>query len=258
MWKSIWDFVKGLFGSKGTMQIGSGNQAMTASTSGVRAPVIQAGRDAHVHMPINSPSITVQDPFADLEEPVKDLLAELAKCLVEHPLLRVIVVTHTKTNEPSYTEDFLQLSEDNDPKLRSKIGILVGHGLIVPQDADDYAYRLSEPLVKQLRKPPNKYKVHDMLLKWLRKGHVICPWDTVLPEVSRQELSSAIAFLRHEGLADISIGGHCIQSTPGKSLSLSDAMSGPPAFTAHLTDKGFVVVDQYGDNIVEQYLRSKK
>lgn len=50
MWAALIGWIKSLFGGKGAMQIGKGNQATTASSTGDNSPVITAGRDVHFTM----------------------------------------------------------------------------------------------------------------------------------------------------------------------------------------------------------------
>ena len=77
-----------------------------------------------------------------------------------------------------------------------------------------------------------------------------------MPEVDRQALQGAIALLRDETLAEITVGGHCVPDM-GRAPTFDEIAQFGPAFNGHLTDRGIRVVDQYGDNIVAQYLKNK-
>jgi hypothetical protein len=256
MWP-ILEWVKThIFGGKGTTQIGSGNQAVTGTTAGSSSPVVGAGRDVYLH--INEPPRQEEDPLVNLEEPVLKLLVNLAESLAEHPLMRDIIVLHKKSIAYNWPDEHFMISADEEPGIYSFIKILLNHRLII-EIKTDFAYRLSEKLVSQLRKKitdAKKYQIHDTLLKEMRKGAIMCPWESMMPEVDRQTLGGVIALLRDEGLANISIGGHAVPST-GKAPSIDEIMQHGPAFNGYLTDKGVRAVDEYKENIVGQFLHNK-
>lgn len=77
MWQAVVDFVKGLFGGKGALQVGKGNQSVTGATSGHNSPIMAAQRDIHVNMPFAPPIGGDEEVFGDLERDMPDLLKEL-------------------------------------------------------------------------------------------------------------------------------------------------------------------------------------
>jgi hypothetical protein len=253
-------WVKGLFGGKGS-QIGSGNtsQTVTATTSGSYSPVISAGKDLHVHLNAQRLPQEEGDPFDDCK-PIQPFLTELGESLTEHPLVRDIIVVDTKTIVYNRPNQHLRFSKDEYPSIRETINILEGHDF-VRAEKRNFAYRMTEPFVRELRQraaSANKFKIHDELLKLLRKGPVIHPWEKLMPEVDRQVLQGAIAVLRDEKLAEITIGGHCVPNLgAGTGPDIDEIMRYGPAFNGHLTDKGIRVVDEHEDNILAQYLKNK-
>jgi hypothetical protein len=267
MWNAIVGFVRGLFGGKGAIQIGAGkevqNQSVTGSTAGDNSPVISAGgnvlHNVQFHVNAPQPRPAEEEPFADLDPPVRKFLCDLAEALVESPLLRIMIVLDRKTIEYTWPGPHLKLSEDEMPDIRDIVGILVSHGLLI-EEREDFAYRISERLAGMLKKKSlalNKYKIHNALLTLMRKGAVICPWPELFPEVDRGALMGAIALLREEGLADIKVGeGYAVADT-GKAPTIEEIMNSPPSFKGVLTDKGIRAVDENKDNVVEQFLKNK-
>jgi hypothetical protein len=223
------------------------------------APKNQSGGQvAHsiinVHAPIPQEE---EDPFTDCE-PIQPFLTELGETLTGHPLVRIIIVLDTKTIAYNWPNQHLMFSSDEYPSIRETVSILEGHGF-VRVEKRDFAYRMTERFVSELRKravTANRYKIHDELLKWLRKGPVIHPWEKVMPEVDRQALQGAIALLRDEKLAEITVGGHCVPDM-GRAPTFHEITQFGPAFNGHLTDRGIRVVDEYRENIVAQYLKNK-
>jgi len=153
MWETILLWFKGLFGGpKGTIQIGKGNQATTQSSTGENSPVIKAGRDAHVNiLSTITPKETV-DIYPELENVMEDLLRELRENLVESPFLRDLIVLEKKSIPYGWENKHLLYSEDEQPGIRDKIGVLVNHGCL-KEINDRFAYRMSEGFVRYLKKP---------------------------------------------------------------------------------------------------------
>lgn len=151
MLKTAWEFVKGLFGGKGTLQIGKGNQAVSASSTGSHSPAVAAGRDVHfnLHLP---PSDSDAEVFQELEKSMPDLLAELKELLAQDPLIRDIIVLNKKSLVYNWQKPHGRFSADEDPYIRQKVAILENHGLLTPLDSTGFAYRISEKLAKYLRK----------------------------------------------------------------------------------------------------------
>lgn len=153
MWESIVSFVKGLFGSKGTTQIGRGNQAVTGgSAAGANSPVMTAGRDIHFNAPTGPTTDPDAEMFADLEQTMPDVLKNLRENLAEHPLIRVIIVMDKKSLLYNWPDDHLRFTAEEDPDIRSKVQILENHGLLRHERGRDFAYRMTERFVKYLRK----------------------------------------------------------------------------------------------------------
>jgi hypothetical protein len=152
MWGAIVGWLKSLFGGRGGTQIGQGNQTFTASTAGDNSPAVMAGRDVHFNMP-SAPASVDEDAetFAELEETLGDLLSDLRKQLAENPLLRDLIVLDRKSISYFWTGPHIMCSEDESPGVRSKVEVLVNHGLAT-ETKPDFAYRMSERLVRYLRK----------------------------------------------------------------------------------------------------------
>jgi len=151
MWETIVGWFKALFGGKGTTQIGKGNQALSGSSTGDNSPVVTAGRDAHFNMPTPLVSREPSGSFAELEETIPDLLSELRKDLAEHPLIRDIIVLDKKSFAYNWPDEHLLFSADEHPRIWNKIRVLENHGLL-SELKDRFAYRISEELVRCLRK----------------------------------------------------------------------------------------------------------
>ncbi len=99
MWNTVWEWLKGLFGGKGSVQIGRGNQSMTGSSTGANSPVVSAGRDVNltVHGDSSKAPKTPKEEIwewiqkSSLGEPVSHLLQHvirLAQILSESDLER--------------------------------------------------------------------------------------------------------------------------------------------------------------------------
>ncbi len=101
-----------------------------------------------------------------------------------------------------------------------------------------------------------RYAIHDEIMRQLRKRGIICPWEAFMPEQPRDKIMGAVALLREEGLATINVGGHAVPDL-GRSPTFAEIERCGPAFKGSLTDKGVVVVDEYEDNIIEQYVKNK-
>ncbi len=76
MWDAIVGFFKSLFGGKGATQIGSGNQAVSGSSTGDNSPVLTAGRDMHVS--VASPSGSEEPPNAFAEQQEATVRSQIA------------------------------------------------------------------------------------------------------------------------------------------------------------------------------------
>jgi hypothetical protein len=154
MWgwiKTAWEGVKGLIGGgKGTTQIGKGNQS---AATGDNSPVYQAGRDVHFNVPIQQPVKDEEaEMFAELERLMPDLLNALRQELAEHPLVRDMIVLDRKSIGYNWPGPHLMYSEDETPNIRMQMGILEGHGMVRDNKSDGFAYRISERLVRYLKK----------------------------------------------------------------------------------------------------------
>ncbi len=151
MWKMLVDWVMSLFKKSGTMQTGSGNQAVTGTTSGANSPVMMVG--GNVHWNVSAPSAADEDRvvFAELEEKMPEVLGGLRRELAKHPFRRDIIVLDRKTIAYTWPDDHWTFSEDENPGARSKIRVLAGYGL-VEELKDRFAYRITEPFGRYLRK----------------------------------------------------------------------------------------------------------
>jgi hypothetical protein len=154
MLQAVVDFVKGLFGGKGTTQIGKGNQSVSGgSTTGANSPVLMANGDVHFYAP-PSPA-TDADPdaetFAELEGVMPDLLGDLRMALAEQPLVRDVIVLDKKTISYNWPDPHLCFSADETPDLWAKVGVLEDQGLL-RETRDRFSYRMSGRLVKYLTK----------------------------------------------------------------------------------------------------------
>ena len=154
MWSAIVGIIgwfKSLLGGKLATQIGSGNQAVSGSTTGDNSPMITVGRDVH----FNVAGISQSQPtgvFIELESLMPDLLDTLRARVNDNPLIRDIIVLNRETIGYSWPFDHLLFSADKHPPVWSEIQILENHGL-VSEVKDRFAYRMSEELVRYLRSP---------------------------------------------------------------------------------------------------------
>jgi hypothetical protein len=151
MWQAVVDFVKGLFGGKGTLQIGKGNQAVTGTTSGHNSPIMAAQRDIHVNMPFTPPAGGDYELFSDLEKDMPDLLREMREDLAEHPLIRDVIVLDKSTFAYNFPDAHLKFAEDTHPGIRQKVNILHDLGLL-RQEKEGFYYRITEKFAKYLKK----------------------------------------------------------------------------------------------------------
>jgi hypothetical protein len=81
-----------------------------------------------------------------------DLLADPRNALAEHPLVRDLIVLDRKSLAYGWRGPHLRLSADELPNLRDKVRVLENHGLL-REIQDQVAYRMSDRLVKYLRRP---------------------------------------------------------------------------------------------------------
>ena len=91
------------------------------------------------------------DVFRDLEKTVPELLAELRRVITAIPSMREMVVLPTATTPDTWPGQHVTYSVDEAPDLPNQLLILENHGLcrlLRP----GFAYRLSEPLVKYLKR----------------------------------------------------------------------------------------------------------
>jgi hypothetical protein len=89
--------------------------------------------------------------FRDLEQTIPDLLAELRRVITATPSMREIVVLPTATTRDTWPGQHVTYSIEVAPDLPNQLLILENHGLcrlLRP----GFAYRLSEPLVKYLKR----------------------------------------------------------------------------------------------------------
>jgi len=151
MWKTILLWIKGLFGGpKGALQVGKGNKAITQSSTGENSPVINAGRDIHLNIPVSTPKETI-DIYSELEEIMADLLGELRENIIENPLLRDIIILPKKSIPYGWPNLHLPFYEDEHLGIRDKINVLVNQGHL-KEIKDDFAYKMSEEFVRYLKK----------------------------------------------------------------------------------------------------------
>jgi hypothetical protein len=145
------DLFKGLFsGGKGPIQMGKGNQSVA---TGDNSPVVQAGRDVHFNVPIQQPAKDEEaEVFAELEQTMPELLNSLRQELAEHPLIRDIIVLDRKSIEYNWPGPHLMYSEDEAPDIRMQMAVLEGHDLVSDRKGDGFAYRISEKLVRYLKR----------------------------------------------------------------------------------------------------------
>jgi hypothetical protein len=152
MWQAVVDFVKGLFGGKGTLQAGSGNQAVTGTTSGHNSPIMAAQRDIHVNMPFAPTGGGDDEVFRDLENDMPDLLKEMREDLAAHPLIRDVIVLGKSTFAYNFPDAHMMFAEDTHPGIRQKVNILHDLGLL-REEKEGFYYRIADKLAKYLRKP---------------------------------------------------------------------------------------------------------
>ena len=140
---TAWKWLKGKLAGKG-------NQS---ATTGDNSPVLQAGRDVHLNVPVQQP-VKDEDAqtFAELEQTMPDLLNSLRQELAEHPIVRDIIVLNTKSMAYNWPVPHLMYTKDEDPTIRMHMAILEGHGLVRDLKGDGFAYRMSERLVHYLKK----------------------------------------------------------------------------------------------------------
>jgi hypothetical protein len=81
MWTAVWEWLKKLFTGKGSTQIGRGNLAVSASSTGANSPVVSAGRDVHVTINGGAQSTAAQ---------IGEQYEALRKSLCREPLSHVL------------------------------------------------------------------------------------------------------------------------------------------------------------------------
>jgi hypothetical protein len=149
MWGWIttaWEGVKGLFGGKGTIQIGQGNQAMTVGDIHFHPAAPQPAKDEDAEM------------FADLEQTMPDFLKSLRQELAEGTLIRDIIVLDWKSIDYNWPSRHLMYSEDENPDIRMHMAILEGHGLVTDLKGNGFAYRM-----------PDAYRMSERLVRYLKR-----------------------------------------------------------------------------------------
>ncbi len=170
MWEKLLSWATQLFvrnkggGPRGdtSHQLGAGNQALRATTSGHGSPVVTAGGDAHVVVlyPGTSPSQSVEDHLEDIESLMADLLDDLREGVFEHPLVRDVVVMSKSSFGYNWSEDHFCYADNTHPDARAKFRLLEDRGLvsvIAPNPSPFFtAYRLGDELVRLLKRRPPK------------------------------------------------------------------------------------------------------
>jgi hypothetical protein len=156
----VWEGVKGLFGGKGTTQIGKGNQSVA---TGDNSPVFQAGRDVHV-VPA-PPPIKDEDAemFADLEQTMPDLLNTLRQKLAENPLLRNIVIVHPKIDVNHYSTNWIRFTARDSPNIQLQLNVLENNGL-VSRDLEETRVVIFGDMYR------NAFVMSERLARYLKKG----------------------------------------------------------------------------------------
>jgi hypothetical protein len=89
--------------------------------------------------------------FRDLEKTIPELLAELRRVITATQSMREIVVLPTASTRDTWPGQHVTYSLDVAPNLPNQLLILEAHGLS-RQLRPGFAYRLSEPLVKYLKR----------------------------------------------------------------------------------------------------------
>ena len=90
--------------------------------------------------------------FTYLEETMPELLNSLRQELAEHPIVRDLIVLDRTSLRYNWPGPHLMYSEDEAPDIRIQMAVLEGHDLVSERKGDEFAYRISEELVRYLTK----------------------------------------------------------------------------------------------------------
>jgi hypothetical protein len=164
MWSWIttaWEGVKGLFGGKGTVQIGKGNQSATVGNGGT---VNQIAGDVHHHQAAPEP---VKDEDAEmfvcLEETMPDLLNVLRLQLAEQPLIRNLVIVSPRVDAKNYSTNWIKFSVGDNQNIHLQLKVLENNELVrrVLKEGQSVVFSVMYQ---------NAFVMTEKLVRYLKKG----------------------------------------------------------------------------------------
>lgn len=149
MWATIVAFFNSIFGGKGVVQIGKGQQS--ASTTGTGSPVLNAG--GNINYSALPPVPTAAERDSELLSEVESLMPELIKdirdLLEQDSLLRDMIVMECSTFVYNWPTPHGMFANDKHPDAVRKFQILESHGLV--RKIKPIAYQLSPRFVRMLK-----------------------------------------------------------------------------------------------------------
>jgi hypothetical protein len=149
----MWQTVTGLLGSlfrRGHIQAGKANQAVTGSTTGDHSPILTTYGDIHLTVSDTERfNGSEEEALSDLEETMPSVLEDFRNVVAKHPDVRDFLVTPQRTDQFFWGSEHFVLNEEDWPGIRSKVVVLLNHGLI-SELYPRLVYRLGEPLIKYL------------------------------------------------------------------------------------------------------------
>jgi hypothetical protein len=149
MWAEAIAFVKSLFGGKGAIQVGEGQQS--ASTTGTNSPILNATGNITYTAGSNSPSAAERDAelLAEVQVLMPEIIEAINDLLNEDPLLREIVVQPKSSYAYNWPRPHGMFSDDTHPDATRKFQILESYGLV--RKIKPIAYELSPRFVRMLK-----------------------------------------------------------------------------------------------------------
>jgi len=179
MWSAIWEWVKGLFGGKGGIQIGKDNKSFS-TTAGDGATVISAGGDVIIQGAGTSAARTEKEELIDwlrkngLKEPVSHVLQHLLRLA---QLVGNKHVEHWAQMELfGYDREGGMTKDDVVPEYRAVVGQyydVFERPLHFPPEmhfVNSYRFRLGVGMLEELAKGPVSHDMRDpVLIEMLEK-----------------------------------------------------------------------------------------
>jgi AbiTii len=175
------DWVKGLFGSKGAMQIGKDNNAVSGSNSGDGSTVITAGRDVVVHGDLAAPKTEREEIVEWLR---KNGFKELASHVLQQLLRLAQIVGNAEVEHWVRLELFGYGPEGG---MKKGVDIVPEYRAVMGQYYDDYGRALRLPSHYHF---VNSYRFRygvAMLEEWSKKTEMQSIADSTFTELIEEE-----------------------------------------------------------------------